>query len=363
MPQPPILSDLRSIQNLFKGILFMLNNSILKLFVAMLLCSGLSVQADNYAGIGLGQSMFDPDGISLDDDKDNAWALFLGSDLTENWSGEFYYHDLGSAEAVDNIDFSVVGLDGIYHFPNSSDKWSVYGRAGIARVSADVSNGSPISSADGDSNELGYGLGVRWNNQESWFSRLEYRGYGDEVSAIFLTAALKFGGSDSSKSAEPKAVATVKDTDGDGVPDKADKCPDTKQGVNVDEKGCDKVISKAEEKAIVAKLDLKGITFKSNSNELTAQSSETLDAAAQALVANSTIKLEIQAHTDSAGSDDHNMNLSSQRANTVKSYLVGKGVEESRLTAKGYGETTPIADNNTAEGRAANRRVEFKVIE
>lgn len=75
-----------------------------------------------------------------------------------------------------------------------------------------------------------------------------------------------------------------------------------------------------------------------------------------------TIKVEIGAHTDNVGKDDANMTLSANRAASVVTYLVSKGIDASRLTSKGYGETTPIGDNNTAEGKQINRRVEFKLI-
>lgn len=74
------------------------------------------------------------------------------------------------------------------------------------------------------------------------------------------------------------------------------------------------------------------------------------------------LKLEIGAHTDDVGKDEANMSLSSNRANSVVQYIISKGVNTERLTSKGYGETTPVGDNTTPEGRTINRRVEFKLI-
>jgi outer membrane protein OmpA-like peptidoglycan-associated protein len=71
--------------------------------------------------------------------------------------------------------------------------------------------------------------------------------------------------------------------------------------------------------------------------------------------------IEVQGHTDSNGSDDYNMKLSQRRANEVSSYLRSRGVTPSRVTTKGYGETAPVADNGTDEGRAQNRRVTFLI--
>ena len=74
------------------------------------------------------------------------------------------------------------------------------------------------------------------------------------------------------------------------------------------------------------------------------------------------MSIEIGAYTDDRGSDALNQNLSQKRAESVRSYLLGKGIAADKLTAKGYGEASPIASNDTAEGRAENRRVEFVIV-
>jgi OmpA-OmpF porin, OOP family len=70
----------------------------------------------------------------------------------------------------------------------------------------------------------------------------------------------------------------------------------------------------------------------------------------------------MSAHTDSYGSDDYNFKLSDNRAKSVREYIVSKGIAESRITSQGYGETKPVATNETDEGRQLNRRVEFKIL-
>ena len=77
---------------------------------------------------------------------------------------------------------------------------------------------------------------------------------------------------------------------------------------------------------------------------------------------NPSFKVEIQGHTDNVGNPSHNLKLSKARAETVKKELIKAGIDESRLTTKGYGDTKPIADNSTKEGRRANRRVELKIL-
>lgn len=87
-----------------------------------------------------------------------------------------------------------------------------------------------------------------------------------------------------------------------------------------------------------------------------------LELVAEALQQDSLARVEISGHTDSTGAEAFNLELSRRRAETVKAYLVGKGVNPGRLTTAGYGETRPLADNNTPEGRSKNRRVEFTVL-
>ena len=108
---------------------------------------------------------------------------------------------------------------------------------------------------------------------------------------------------------------------------------------------------------------LKGVNFANNSAQLTPGSSKTLDEAAAALIRRSEVRAEVAGHTDKRGSAQHNRTLSQRRAETVMRYLVSKGVEPARLTARGYGPDAPIADNGSESGRAANRRVELRRVD
>ncbi|GAB5534967.1 MAG: hypothetical protein Rubg2KO_12160 [Rubricoccaceae bacterium] len=103
------------------------------------------------------------------------------------------------------------------------------------------------------------------------------------------------------------------------------------------------------------------VTFELATADLTASSRRTLDRAAQVLERYSSVRAEVQGHTDSEDSSEHNRRLSQQRAEAVLNYLTDKGIAAERLTARGYGEDQPIASNETAEGRARNRRVVFRL--
>lgn len=142
------------------------------------------------------------------------------------------------------------------------------------------------------------------------------------------------------------------DQDKDGVLDNVDKCPDTPPGVAVDAYGCTRKGS----------ITLEGVTFEYNSAKLKPESRTALDAVAADLKKYPKLSIELQGHTDSAGSDAYNLKLSQQRADSVRTYLLDQGVPAGGLVAKGYGESQPIADNKTEEGRALNRRVVMYVI-
>ncbi|HUR41521.1 MAG TPA: OmpA family protein [Verrucomicrobiae bacterium] len=150
--------------------------------------------------------------------------------------------------------------------------------------------------------------------------------------------------------AAPVEPVVESDTDRDGVPDSADTCPETLAGAKVDEKGCVKEQQK---------ISLPNIEFEPASIVLAGGGKEKLEAVVAFLQNQKGVQIDIFGHTDSQGRDAYNLKLSDGRANSVMTYLVSRGVEPSRLTAKGFGETQPIATNETVEGRALNRRVEL----
>jgi OmpA-OmpF porin, OOP family len=105
-----------------------------------------------------------------------------------------------------------------------------------------------------------------------------------------------------------------------------------------------------------------GIHFDVNSSTVKAESMGTINEISKLLKDNPQLKLEIGGHTDSSGNSNKNLSLSQARSEAVKKMLVDQGIDASRLTAKGYGDTKPLASNDTPEGKAQNRRVEFTKI-
>lgn len=146
------------------------------------------------------------------------------------------------------------------------------------------------------------------------------------------------------------------DNDGDTINDATDQCPN--EPGPEPERGCPRAYQNVQVTATAIRIrDV--IHFENNRAVIQPVSYRILNTVAQVLKDFPNMAIEVQGHTDDRGNDQHNMTLSDARAQAVREYLVAQGIDASRLSARGYGETTPIESNRTASGRAANRRVEF----
>ena len=157
------------------------------------------------------------------------------------------------------------------------------------------------------------------------------------------------------------------DEDGDGVPDSRDKCPGTPRGVQVDADGCPPPVpAPVVEEVVVVKEEvivIRDVHFQFDKATLTASDKDVLNTIATRLKQEAaSAQLSVTGHTDSVGSDAYNQKLSDRRAHSVVDYLVQSGVPRSSfVSVAGAGESQPVADNKTADGRAMNRRTEIKI--
>ncbi len=163
------------------------------------------------------------------------------------------------------------------------------------------------------------------------------------------------------------------DTDGDGIPDPQDSCPLVKgpawnhgcpvvEKVEAKKQEPVKATLTQEEEEVIAKV-FKNLEFETGKSIIRESSYSSLNELAELLKKKPAFKILVDGHTDSVGGAASNLKLSNNRANAVKLYLTDKGIDASRITAKGYGLTKPIASNKTAEGRQKNRRVEFTIVQ
>ncbi len=212
----------------------------------------------------------------------------------------------------------------------------------------------------------------------------------DNSLAAFVGLTFGFGGGEApapvaeEPAAEPapmpvrEPAPVIPDSDNDGVDDNGDACPDTPMEAQVDAKGCpldsdnDGVIDlddacantpagfKVNEMGCPVTMELM-LTFKTNSAEIDAASAPKVQEFGNFLAENKGYSIHVIGHTDSVGSDSYNKSLSERRANSVRDMLVGQGIDAARITTEGRGESQPKADNATAEGRQANRRIEVEL--
>lgn len=297
--------------------------------------------------------------------------LSFGWALSERWSAEFATSHFNYETNVPNgTDFyrTAVGLDAVYAFNPAG--WSPLPIVGVGAVYNDV---TPDERDNIDFTASG-GLGLMTPPLNSYGARMRlearyvHDSFEDNLNDVHAYLGVTF------PLRKPKTIEVVRtevkevikevivreevpvvdgDSDGDGVADSRDRCPNTLRGAQVDRDGC------VVEQAVIV---LQGVHFEYDSAQLTVASTSLLSQAADSLRGQSSMKVEVAGHTDSAGSDAYNLDLSRRRAQSVVDFLVSRGIDPERLTAKGYGESRPMADNATAEGRATNRRGEFHVL-
>ncbi len=321
-----------------------------------------------YGGLGAGMSYLNPDDsdalAQVQERKDIGFQLSVGRDIGKRYGVEFMWVDLGEATIRTNgtdegsIAYSEASLSGLAYFyrangtPRSRKGLSAYARAGIGKLNTTARN---INHQQDNDTHLLLGAGAEYGFGRGLALRGEYLSFDHD--AKFLQASLIYR---LHSKAKPEPVIPVTkpaeplppvDSDGDGVFDKQDLCPDTPVGRAVDVTGCPEFND-----------DITGVYFQYNSAELTEGAMQVLNATAEELNLFPSVVLTISAHTDNVGSASYNLTLSGQRAASVANYLISKGVDPTRLVPRAMGESFPIDTNDTSVGRLRNRRVEFDVV-
>ena len=160
------------------------------------------------------------------------------------------------------------------------------------------------------------------------------------------------------------------DEDSDGVFDRRDRCPDTPENTAVDHRGCPRPVYPVSVKPVepappatevITLSDAGNVLFDFDKSDLTPAARSELDALMAKLQNADVVSIKVIGHTDSTGSDAYNQALSERRASSVAAYLLSQGLAPNKLTSEGKGESQPVADNETDEGRAQNRRVELHI--
>lgn len=345
-----------------------------KITMAILVCALTALSAAAYEMKG--SFYFGPYvGYKIFDDKSNfdnnvEAGLKLGYFLTENWAVEL---SGGYVDAKDNKkdkyeSVTTPGLHVLYNFRPEVDK------ALLPFISAGVE--SRITEHETDTG-LALGAGIKYLFTKHIAGDVSYKnifyGAGKNDQLVAFSLGVFFGVKDEKvaepfgelpaeplvEEVEPVAEAVVMeevveevavvvvpvDSDGDGVTDDKDLCPNTPAGYSVDVDGCFTNMSLL-------------INFKNDSNSINEDSMDKVKEFADFLKENPEINVEVQGYTDSVGRAAYNLQLSEKRAKAVAAALVKFGIDSKRIQTKGYGATDFIAPNNTPEGRAANRRIE-----
>lgn len=319
-------------------------------------------------------------GVKLDNsrntrDDDVWWGVGFGRFLGNNFSLDVEYDEFSgtyrdynaviSGATYDQWGLSNIGLMGRYHFGDGNLR--PYLAAGVGYLSHRNIN----DEGEGLSTSLGLGLQgklarhwsaraqILWRGDTDGSSLPNHSGFSDWIYSVGLS--FDFGGAEPPPPPPPRPAEPPPppppppnpDLDGDGVPNERDKCPNTRPGAVVDLDGCE----------VEAVIELEGVHFDFDKATIRPEGKVVLNEAAALLSTHERVVVEVAGHTDSVGTDAYNQGLSERRANAVKDYLTAQGVTASRLTARGYGESRPVASNDTDEGRAENRRVELVVLD
>lgn len=306
-----------------------------------------------YGNVGLGATHIDPEGEvdswSTDDDSSYGVKLSVGLLFHPHWFAELAYLDAGEAEVSngllsDNVEYTIPSLMLGYLLFNHEREFNVYGKVGASFINTSVENDRVFVEEQSDA-QGNLGVGALWRFSPRLFARVEYDRYDSDASYAGISIGTFFGANNTARAMPTPLPAPIPTPMATPEP----------EIVYIE-------VEKAREACERIRDAMEKIQFDFGTSRLTESAKISLDDVAELLNNTPSYGLEVHAHTDSKGADEFNMELSSLRAEAVVSYLNNKGISSDRLLARFWGESKPIADNGTNEGRAKNRRVEFVLL-
>lgn len=286
----------------------------------------------------------------LDDDKSNGFKIAAGYDLLDQISIEASIARLGKATLLPGgeVEYNPYAVSALYHLLGQRSR-SMFVKAGLASIN--TSSDIPTETVNDYQLMLGLGAELAW--RKGWSLRAEFESYDKDASQFSVGVVKRFSRKKETLAETPKVqpVVALRETT------KKDLCVEP-----TPDSHCH-IPPIAEQKYSCAMVSgrIEGIHFETNKADLTPSAVSVLNKAAEVLRLCPSFSVEIQAHADSVGAKERNLVLSRHRAQAVRLHLVARGIAPSRLSAHGYGELAPVADNGTPEGRALNRRVEFNM--
>ena len=356
------------------------------LYTTILALSGQAYAIDKYdeqhwfLGAGLLVTHLEPDTsrhqtFHNDNEDSVGWHITGGYDFNEQWSLLAHFNDLGEASLKPHgtITYKTYGFSGRYHhwFKGKAEQprsWAVSPELGINVIKNDGEN---LPYNQQSTLHITAALGLDYTLDNHWRLRAAATSYAKDAIHVGFFIEKRFG-----HTKQPPIIVTVppvkdiapvehqelvtvtepttalpSDSDLDGILDLVDECPGTLKDIAVNALGC-----------AIYEGKLESLRFASGSADILPQSYDILNEISVILIEHPHLIIRIEAHTDGQGSTENNQVLSQQRANSVAAYLITQGVNADHLIPIGYGEQKPIATNETAIGRALNRRVEFSHI-
>lgn len=333
--------------------------SILALSLALISPALMADAGQFYVAPGVQHLKFD-NGIDLDNEY--GFFLGLGYDFSDRLSAELSTFDIETETAAGaDVDLDHYKLDLLYDLNLKLGVLDTFVVSGFGNTNFQGENDTLWN--------LGLGVEYELSNNLSWRTavrRFNYFSRNNEDIDLAIDSALVFrfgrGGGTSvattaperpQRPAEPQAPA---DADGDGVPDSRDRCPDTPRNYAVDEDGCPIPVEE------VARVELL-VNFDFDRSEVKPEYFSEIEQVANFMDQYPDVIIELEGHTDGIGTQEYNLGLSDRRASAVRQVLINRfDVQGSRISVEGFGESQPVASNDTDSGRAQNRRVITVII-